>query len=707
MLVFLPACDPVSKDEEVRGPLPLPAERQTNQLGNSPTAFLQNQSKSPIRWQPFAPGITEAATESQRLIFIYVGSSLYPSSLSALETLESSPRIVSLINGNFLPVLADVDGSRELGLVAHLLSAEIRRPIAFPFLLWLSPQGNPVAWTPVSVSDPESVIDLFDQSSNMVDSMWDEAPTYVTENSARDAEMRNSRLKTEDPGASSDPAAAVISAASRLRDLFDPSSGNIDGTGGLPPAGVYHLLALASTSASIPERLRDDCRKALSTSAGNLVRSSMIDPLDGGIYLARRGIDWNLPVFTRDTTTQLRMCVALVEAWRATGDPALLAAARSTLEFAEAGLGTAEGRIIHSTSIAPADEPAMLWTQEDLESLLEPAELAAITRVMEIRGLGNVPFDSDPRRRYFRLNVLGMRQNPDAETAPIIENACRKLLKVRTGRLDGKQVIESACFARHLARAASANASMFSATGETKFRDQAVADLTRLRSDYFDAKTGLYQLPRAAHPSQQAARALDYALTSAACLDVHSITLDSDWIHWTEKLIERVDDHFVVEDRLLECDPALATIELQVTDSAMVFDDSSAGMLHSVLSRLSAFVPSSPPGLAAATRSALGKLGTRPIIHTDALTGEFVRRISPVVHIAPGFGGDDPATALADAIRLAGPHRLTIVPVADGFPSPVGLPDRGALLTVNGENPVKFSDPARILAWLKTNFVDR
>lgn len=707
VLVSLPACDPVNTVEEVQGPLPLPAEYQTNRLGESSTTFLRSRANSPIRWQPYSPGICETATDSSRLIFILIGSSLYPSGPAVLDALEGSARITSTINDNYLPVLADVDASRELGIVAHRLSAEIRRPIAFPFIIWLSPDGNPVAWTPVAASDPEGVTDLFEQSSTMVNSMWREAPNYVTENSARDAEMRRQRLQVSDPGASTDPAAEVIVAAQRLCDLFDPSSGTIDGTGGLPPAGVYHLLSLSSTAGSVPSALRENCRGALSASARTLVRSSMVDPLDGGIYLARRGIDWNLPVFTRDTTTQLRMCVALVETWRATGDPALLAAARSALEFAESGLGTAEGRIIHSTSLPPADESAMLWTKEDLEGYLDPAELQALTEVMEIRGLGNVPFDSDPYRRFFRLNVLGMRNTPDTESAPLVSKACRKLLKIRNGRLEGKQIIESACYARHLARAASANASMFSATGETRFRDRAVAHLERVHTDYYDAQSGLYQLPRSESPSQRAARALDYGLTASACLDVHSITLDSKWIRWTEKLIERIDDHFVAGERLLECDPTMASIELQVTDSAMVFGDSSAGVLHAVLSRLSAFVPSSPPRLAAATRAAIGEFSRQPIIHTDMLVGELVRRISPVVHIAPGFGGDDPAAALAETARLAGPQRITIVPIADGFPSPAGLPDRGALLTINGENPVKFSEPAQLAAWLKTHFVEQ
>jgi len=333
---------------------------------------------------------------------------------------------------------------------------------------------------------------------------------------------------------------------------------------------------------------------------------------------------------------------------------------------------------------------------------------------MDIDGLGNVPFDSDPSRRFFRLNVLGLHAQPveaatalgltTEQTRSLLANASRKLLKVRNDRLDGKQSAEPTCFARHLARATSANASMFAATGDIRFRDRAIAHLQHLRTDYYDEASGLRQLPRAAMPSQQTARTLDYALTANACLDIHAVTLDSDWIHWSEELLETVAEKLVVDGRLLECDPAQATIDLQITDSAMVFGDSSAGVLHSVLSRLSAFFPSTPPHLAAAVRSAIGELGKRPIVHTDALNGEYTRRLAPVVHIAPGFGGDKLADELAQAIQLAGPRRLTLVPVADGFPSPAGLPDRGALLTIDKQEPVGFASPAELIEWMRGHF---
>ena len=714
LLALVPGCHRVEEEPTVFGPLPLPADRQSNQLADAPTDFLRRQANSPIRWQNWTPGITEAADESKRLIFVFVGSSLYPASQAALDTLAGSPRITGIINERFLPVIADVDTARELSLAAHLLASEIRRPISFPFLLWLSPEGNPVAWTPISDSDPEAVIDLFDQSSNMVDSMWAEAPAYVIENSARDAELRRTRMLRPDPETTTDPGTAVRSAARRVCDLFDPSSGHIDGTGGLPPAGVYDLLALVGSSPAVDDDLRADCREVLRTSGLKLVHSSMFDPLDGGIYLARRGVDWNLPVFTRDTTTQLRMATALVEMSRCTGDQTFLDAARATLRFAEAGLGTAEGRLIHSISVPPEHEPSMLWTREDLEHHLDPAELQSLVRLMDITGLGNVPFDSDPVRRFFRLNVLGMRHPPGetaeslgittAELQSQLESAARKLLKARNQRIEGRQSTESTCFARHLARAASVNAAMFAATGDAAFRDRALAHLGRLRNDYYDETAGLRQLARTAEASQQAARTHDYALTAAACLDLHSITLDSSWIRWAESLVEEVNDKMLADDRLLECAPAHAAITLQVTDSTMVFDDSSAGLLHAVITRLSAFLPSPPPGLATALRRAIGDFDKRPIVHTDALTGEFTRRLAPVVHIAPGFGGDDPAAALTTAIRITGPRRLTIVPVAAGFPSPAGLPDRGALLSLDGRPPLTFSTPAELTSWLQDHF---
>lgn len=707
------ACRREPAPEAHAGPLPLPETARANQLSGAPTSFLRRHASAPIHWQNWDAGLTKTAADSHRLILVFLGSTLYPASDAALAALHGSRRIVTTINDNYLPTLVDVDACRELGIFASVLAAEIRRPVAFPFLLWLSPEGCPVAWTPVTNADPEEVIDLFDQSSSMVASMWRESPEYVTRNSRRDADLRQLRLTRKPPEEDiPGPAQQVQTAITRLRDLYDPLSGGIDGTGGLPPAGVYELLALAAASPALPADQRRECRTILATGAGKLVRSSMIDPLDGGIFLARRGPDWNLPMFTRDTTTQCRMSLALFECWRTTGEPGFLTAARQALAFAENGLGTGDGRVVHGAVLPDGTETAMLWTTEELERRLEPEELRVLSAVSELRGLGNVPLEADPRRLYFRLNVLAVRHTP-AELAPTLgrpaaeleatlQSALRKLRQLRDQRLTDALVVETAPYARHHARLASANAAMFGATGDDAHRQRAIAALQLLRTDYFDPATGLRQLPKASSPTLAAGRALDYALTAQACLDVHAITLDAAFIHWAEQLVDLVADHFVKDEQLRESDAAGSVIDVPLANAMMVFEESTAGVLRSVLARLSAYTPSAPPALASALRRELPRPDVTPIVHTDALTGDLLRHLAPLVQLGAEFGGGTPA-AVDPAILASGPRRCSFVPATAGFLTAADLAPAQARLTVGSADPLTFNSPAELAAWLRQN----
>jgi uncharacterized protein YyaL (SSP411 family) len=695
------------------GPLPLPAADTKAQLGDAPTAFLRRQAKSPIHWHSWNPGILKTANDTRRLIMVLIGSSLYPSSDSVLATFADSPKITAEINGNYLPVLVDADACREMAIFAAELCTEIQKPVGFPFLLWLSPDGNPVAWTPVGRSDPESVREIFAQSSNMVASMWLESPDYVRDNSTRDAKLRLNRLartRAEDL-IPTDPTEQLDAAARRLCGFYDPLSRNIDGTGGLPPSGVFELLGRSATSPALPESLRQTCQAVVAGSAANLVHSSMIDPLDGGIYLARRGSGWNLPVFSRNTATQCRMSIALIACWRATGNQDFLSAATAALDFAEKGLGTGEGQIIHGTTLAKDKEPAMLWKTEELEHRLTPEEYRALSMASELRGLGNVPFGDDPNRQYFRLNVLGNRRSaaeiaPElgasaAATAALLKSAYKKLRKIRDQRIAGSLIVETAAYARHHARLASANAAAFAATGDPTLRDRAVAHLKTLKADYFDAKSGLKQFPKTPDPILGHARAVDYALTIQACLDVQSVTLDNSWLNWGKQLLDLASERFVLNTRMREFDEASKVIDIPLGDAVMVFGDSSCGVLHAAIERLSAFSYSAPTPLTDAIAGEMDTTGTSPVIHTDLILGTLTRHLDPVVLLGPEFGASPP-DALSDAIRAGGPRRCTLVPDSSTPPDAKKAPAGQALLSVGPADPVPLSNPQTLAEWLRT-----
>jgi uncharacterized protein YyaL (SSP411 family) len=673
-------------------------------LASAPTAFLRRQADAPIHWQSWTKETTRAALDGKRLIFLFIGSPLYPNSHDCLNVLHNSPEAMALFNRDpIIPVLADAEANRELARLAATLSTEINRPVAFPFLIWLSPEGNPIAWIPVESSRRERFLDLLDQSHAMVMRMWDESADYVISNSHNDAALRAKRLETvpEQTGPPVTSVASIERALRRTVDLFDSTTGEIDGTGGLLPSATLEFLGSAACSPVLDPAMRNQARTIAAGSARSIVLSPMVDPLDGGIYFARRGLGWQMPQFTRDTSTQARAATALLGIWRASKDQIFLDTALAALRFADAGLGTGQKQIIRAVACPRDREAAFLWSTDDLAKALDAKELSLISKAANVRSLGNVPPENDPSRQCFRLNTLGIGKPlpelaaaiglPEAETSALLASACKKMLQTRSGRL-GLLPTEPTLYSRELCRLASAHAAAFAATGDPQQLAKAQQYLTTVRRDFSDPKAGLRQINTDTDACFTTARALDYALAIHAALDLHNITLDPSWRAWAQELVEFAATNCLTpEGRFVELNPAAGAIPLSVTDTAMLFEESSAGLFVGALARMSGFERSAP----AALLSALNRFSTNsdlsPVINADLLATESARYLHPVVRLP-----DTPAVlnAYRPVLQKILPRHVSVVVLPAGNqPTPVTV--------LTGEKETTVANPEELATLLE------
>ena len=123
-----------------------------NGLGSLPGAVYRTQAGSSIHWQAWTRETMDRSKAANRLVFVVVAMPQQPGFQGILAALESDQSLVSALNGSYVPVLVDGDAAREMGLLTADLCAEIKRPLQLPLFLWMTPEGNPVAWIPVSRS---------------------------------------------------------------------------------------------------------------------------------------------------------------------------------------------------------------------------------------------------------------------------------------------------------------------------------------------------------------------------------------------------------------------------------------------------------------------------------------------------------------------------------------------------------------------------
>ncbi len=631
----------------------LPPSLQSNGLGILPGAIYRNQSQSPIHWQPWSRETLEHAKAANRLVFAVIALPQQSSFQSVLDALAADPALVSTINRDHVPVLIDGEASRETGLLTADLCAEIKRGLQLPLFVWMTPDGNPVAWIPVPKSPAVNVLDLFNKSYSMVSRMWSDDSDYVTKNSASDNANRRERIsRRKTANASSEhPAEDAVRCLRQLTSFYDSYSRSFDEAGGLFPSGTIDLLASAAVHPGLNPEVRSRCMETTRELLLDLLQSPMFDPLDGGVFASRRGNSWSLPSFTRDCGAEARAAVALIHAYRATGNAAALDKALGVIAFAEQTYKTSEG--LFAVGLTPESETASwLWSVEEIEKELPPEDAAWWIKATGMKGLGNLPSELDPQREFFRCNSLGLAQTPAQiadslslpleSFAPRFEDARKKLLKARSTRL-GQSTRDDTSYAATSFRMVSAYATAFAATGNETFREKAIALLDKSRIAFSDGPK-LRLFSRDAPKSIGAGRAFTYGVALQAAIDVSVVTSDPKWLDWSENLATTAAELFTDTLFLKECPDEAKVIDLPVTDLVMLFDDSTAGLISLAEARLA----QRERPLVATFSDLATPLPTysvdRPILHTDLLLATIARHYR--VTIVAGTG-------ISPALKLA------------------------------------------------------
>lgn len=268
-----------------------------------------------------------------------------------------------------------------------------------------------------------------------------------------------------------------------------------------------------------------------------------------------------------------------------------------------------------------------MWTTDDLKAALDDEEFEVWKAMAELRNLGNLPLESDPLRRFFRLNSLSLRKSvadvaEETRTTPDLvrarlESGRKKLLKVRDDRFDQANSDPTPSAAASF-RMISAYAALYAATDDPGWRDKAVA-LGKTCREAFGAARFLNERPGAEPDPMSDGRAHTYAVAGQAALDLGAITLEDEWYLWAQDLATLLAENFISETgHLVETRPLSRVVDITYSDRMMVFEESTTGLTRMNLSRLAALGFQTPPALHPWTVS-LPRVADFPIIHTDSI----------------------------------------------------------------------------------------
>lgn len=633
-MAWITSCSEKNSETSPNTQKPLPDEVRRNNVDGLPGAIHEHAAQSPIQWQPWTRETVASAKAANRMMFAFVAKAQASGYAESLDALGGEPATAQLINDHYVPVIIDGDAVREIGLFAADLSMEINQNVNLPFFIWLSPAGHPIAWISSPWIDAKTAQEHFRQSHSMVERIWQESPEYVLRNSEIDHKSRYERISKRVLARieSDQPKLDTVRAIRSLTSLYDPLSRNYEKIGGLFPIGTLDLLASAAMQPGLPEDVIRNAGATTRELVKDLLASAMFDPLDGGLFSARRGASWSLPRHNRHSIMQSRAAVALFRIHQATGKPIALERALGVIDFAERHYQTRDG--LYAIGKDPAATPEdWLWTSEDVEAVLGEDDAQWWAELTGMQTLGNIPYEIDPQREFFRLNSLALKASSEelaqqsgmsvAEFNARFEAARGKLVAARTERL-GEIPRDEHAHAVASFRMVSAYAAAYTATGDQEWQNKSVELLKRSRGA-FSSGAKLRVFASEAAPELNEARAFVYAVAIQSILDVVQITGDTGWLDWSDDLATVMTENFTSEGFIREAAEDVSVLEVPMTDLMMLFEDSTVGLLNFAECRLAAL---NRP-LLEDLRKLAGTLPVScvdfPVQHTDIIQSFLVR----------------------------------------------------------------------------------
>jgi uncharacterized protein YyaL (SSP411 family) len=567
------------------------------------------------------------------MLLVYVTSTQQMAATKVFDAILRDPQTVREINDQFVPVLVDGDANREMGILAAMLCSEIKKPLSFPFMMWLTAEGDPVAWLPLDANAADdATISRIQQSQSVVIDMWNSDREYIEKNSAFDNANRRARYKAPAVKTSlpSENQALLLAMFRQLHSQFDSISGNIDGMGTLLPTSIQECFTQVASHPVLDEMTRQRARTLISGNARALLNSAAVDAIDGGFYTSRTDSNWSTVTLDRNGLMQTRAIQSLAMIGQALDDASILNAAEKAMQFHEANFALDGGLYANIAAISLMAKEAYCWRIETLKSTLDASEFALLKHYYDWQEMGNVPPESDSKGEFFRLNLLvpkhdladsAAHQSITVQQAQALLNSAHAKLSVAR-----KKLLETSALPPKVAQAqvtlqtASAYASLFTASGKEEYRAKAVAVFAAFRQA-FHRENGMHFFQDSLYPTTTLARAGLIALAQQTALDVYDITLDEAALTYADSLSALLAKDYIVDGNLEEVPASARFINLPITDQTMIFDKSTVGLVKQNLSRMQQLSREILVSLYQAAQLSLEKIEQSPVVHTDYLLG--------------------------------------------------------------------------------------
>ena len=410
------------KPQNIEGML---EEGEYNNLIFEKSPYLLQHAENPVSWYPWGPEAFKKAQTEDKPIFLSIGySTCHWCHVMERESFED-PEVAELMNDVFVSIKVDREERPDIDHVYMLVCQMLTGSGGWPLNIMMTPDKKPFyAATYIPRETRQGRVGMLNLIPRVKD-MWETRRSEVL-GSANDiteglSTVAKRTLSEATPEALGDSALSLT--YEQLSARYDEQYGGFGDAPKFPmPHNILFLLRYWRRTGN--ETALEMVEKTLQ----QMRRGGIYDHVGYGFHRYSTDSHWLVPHFEKMLYDQALLAMAYIEAYQATGKDEYGKTAREIFTYVLRDMMRPGGGFY---SAEDADSEGVegkfyVWTFQETQQILEPAEAALVAKVFNMRKNGN--FTEEGTRKRTGRNILHLKKSAGevASDLKVTEQALQK-----------------------------------------------------------------------------------------------------------------------------------------------------------------------------------------------------------------------------------------------------------------------------------------
>ena len=373
-----------------------------NRLIKETSPYLLQHAHNPVDWYPWEPEAFEKARKENKPIFLSIGySTCHWCHVMAHESFEN-PEVARLMNELFVSIKVDREERPDLDSVYMTLCQMITGSGGWPLNIIMTPDRKPFFATTYIPREGRFGLTGMLELIPRIKALWTTQQSEVLSASNRITAALQ-QMSQDASGEELDKSTLEL-AYEQLAQLFEEQHAGFGNAPKFPtPHNLFFLLRYWKRTGD--KRALEMVEKTLQA----MRRGGIYDHLGFGLHRYSTDSQWLVPHFEKMLYDQAMLAMAYTEAYQATGKEEYGRTAREIFAYILRDMTAPEGGFYSAEDADSEGEEGKfyLWTQEEIQQVLESEKADLIAKVFNIEQDGNFLEQATGKRTGRNILHLG------------------------------------------------------------------------------------------------------------------------------------------------------------------------------------------------------------------------------------------------------------------------------------------------------------